>query len=94
MFARWPAYLAHVATELGPLFDDPEITALCEGFRQAIEAEAPDIVVRLPGLPSNLSPPEAEQRQAILAALDVYQRTSPEMVVFGRMLREALPDQG
>jgi len=27
----------------------------------------------------------------VLAALDTYRKTSPEMVVFGRMLGDALP---
>jgi len=27
----------------------------------------------------------------VLAALDTYRKTSPEMVVFGRMLADALP---
>lgn len=91
MFGHWPGYLAHVATELGPLFEDAAARAACDGFRDAIEAEAPAIFARLPPPPADLPPPGAEQRRAIVAALDVYRRTSPEMVVFGRMLREALP---
>lgn len=91
MFAHWPGYLAHVATELGALFDDPAVRAACDGFRDSIEAEAPTIFERLPAPPPDLPPPDTDQKRAILAALDVYRRTSPEMVVFGRMLREALP---
>jgi hypothetical protein len=35
--------------------------------------------------------PPARDVPAVLAALDTYRKTSPEMVVFGRMLGDALP---
>jgi hypothetical protein len=35
-------------------------------------------------------PPAAEFAE-VTAALDTYRKTSPEMVVFGRMLGDALP---
>jgi hypothetical protein len=37
-------------------------------------------------------PPSADI-PAILAALDTYRRTSPEMVIFGRLIASALPDK-
>jgi hypothetical protein len=36
-------------------------------------------------------PPAAEFGE-VLAALDTYRKTSPEMVVFGRMLGDSLPN--
>jgi hypothetical protein len=35
--------------------------------------------------------PPAREFADVLAALDTYRKTSPEMVVFGRMLGDALP---
>jgi hypothetical protein len=37
--------------------------------------------------------PRAGEFPDVLAALETYRKTSPEMVVFGRMLGEALPQQ-
>ena len=36
-------------------------------------------------------PPESEFA-SIRSALDTYRKTSPEMVVFGRMIGDALPE--
>jgi len=35
--------------------------------------------------------PPAGEFADVLAALDTYRKTSPEMVVFGRMISDALP---
>jgi hypothetical protein len=35
--------------------------------------------------------PPSEEFADVLAALDSYRETSPQMVVFGRMIGEALP---
>ena len=36
-------------------------------------------------------PPQSEFAD-VMAALDTYRRTSPEMVVFGTMIRDSLPE--
>jgi hypothetical protein len=35
--------------------------------------------------------PSSDGVASVLAALDTYRKTSPEMVVFGRMIARALP---
>lgn len=86
--AHWPAYLAHAATELGPLFRDEGILAECHGVRRRIAAAVPEFLAVLPPGP----PPPADAPAAhILAAIETYQGTSPQMICFGRLLREALP---
>jgi hypothetical protein len=45
----------------------------------------------LPALPAAPPMPPAREFADVLAALDTYRKTSPEMVVFGRMLGDALP---
>jgi hypothetical protein len=89
--AHWPAFLAWVATELGPRFVVLETNEARADFRDASWNAAPDIVARLPGLP-DLSPPDAATIPRILAAIEGYATTSPEMVMFGQLILDALPE--
>jgi hypothetical protein len=89
--AHWPAFLAWIATELGPRFAAAETAKARADFREASWNAAPAIVVRLPGLP-DLPPPDAATIPRILAAIEGYATTSPEMVMFGQLIRDALPD--
>ena len=45
----------------------------------------------LPIPPATPPMPPAGEFAGVLAALDTYRKTSPEMVVFGRMIGDALP---
>jgi hypothetical protein len=91
MIATWPGLLAHVATVLRPLMDDGATLASCRRLLAAVDAEVGPVFALLPP-PSDVPPrPAAEDVPAVLAALDTYRKTSPEMVVFGRMLGDALP---
>jgi hypothetical protein len=56
-----------------------------------VDAEVPAVFTVLPPLPDAPPMPPARDVPAVLAALDTYRKTSPEMVVFGRMLGDALP---
>lgn len=94
MLAGWPAFLAHLATVLRPHLDDPATAAACVRVRDAIEAEIPGVFAALPALPSQPAMPPAAEFPAVLAALDTYRKTSPELVVFGLMIRNALPPPG
>jgi hypothetical protein len=91
MLARWPAFLAHVATVLRPRLDDPETSAACLRVRDAVDAEVPAVFEALPELPARPPIPSAAAFPAVLAALDTYRKTSPEMVVVGVMIRTAFP---
>jgi hypothetical protein len=88
MLARWPAYLAHVATVLAPRFDHPATRAACADLLARVDAAVPGVLDRLPGLPEEPAPPAAEF-PAVLAAIDRYRETSPQMVVFSTLLRDA-----
>ncbi len=92
--ATWPAYLAHAATLLHPLFDEPAVKQACDAIARRITAAAPDVVARLPKVPDDLPRPTPEQVDAIIPALDMFKKTSPEMIVFGTLLRDALPNDG
>ena len=91
MLASWPAFLAHAATVLRPHLDDVATRAACQELLAAVDAEIPAVFASLPSLPTAPPMPPAHQFADVLAALDTYRKTSPEMVVFGRMLGDALP---
>jgi hypothetical protein len=93
MLATWPAFLAHVATVLRPALDDPAAQAACQRLLAAVDAEIPGVFTVPPALPAAPPTPPAADVPGVLAALDTYRRTSPEMVVAGRLLGEALPPQ-
>ena len=91
MLAHWPAYLAHVATVLRPRFDDPTTAASCRAVLARIDAEVPAVFARLPAAPASPPMPPREEHADVLAALDRYRGTSPQMIVLGALLRDALP---
>jgi hypothetical protein len=91
MLASWPAFLAHVATVLRPHLDDAATRAAGQRLLAAVDALIPRVFATLPALPARPPMPPAAQFPEVLAALDTYRKTSPEMVVFGRMLGDALP---
>ena len=91
MLAAWPAFLAHVATVLRPHLDDAATRAAGQRLLAAVDAEIPRVFATLPALPTRPAMPPAAEYAPVLAALDTYRKTSPEMVVFGRMLGDALP---
>jgi hypothetical protein len=91
MLAQWPQLTAHVATVLQPHFHDPETRAACARLLAAIDAEIPAVFAALPPLRESPPMPPAREFPSVLAALDAYRKTSPEMVVFSRLIRDALP---
>lgn len=88
--AHWPALLAWLAEELEPRFQAPETAAARATFQGAAGAAAVDIVARLPPLP-DAAPPDAATTQRVLAAIERYAMTSPEMTMFGQLILDALP---
>ena len=91
MLANWPGFLAHLATTVGPHMEDAATRAACARLLDAVDAEIPAVFAALPAMPATPPIPPAHEFPAVLAALDTYRKTSPEMVVFGRMIGEALP---
>lgn len=90
-FALWPAYLAHVATELAPLMADDRVRKAGVAMARRITEAAPALVAKLPPVPRDLPRPGPAETKAILSALDMFKATSPEMVIFSTLLKRALP---
>ena len=91
MLASWPNFLAHVATVLRPHLEDAATRTACRRVLDAVDAEIPAVFDALPSPPTTPPMPPAGEFPDVLAALDTYRKTSPEMVVFGRMIGDALP---
>lgn len=91
MLATWPSFLAHVATELVPRLHLTETSAACHRLLEAVDAELPVVFASLPPLDAARPMPPPDEFGDVLRALDAYRKTSPEMVVFARMIGDALP---
>lgn len=90
MLAHWPAYMAHLSTVLGPRFHDAATTACCHALARRIDEAIPAVFAVLPQ-GTDVPMPPSEQFSDVLAALERYRETSPQMVVFGTLIRDALP---
>jgi hypothetical protein len=90
MLAHWPAYLAHLSALLGPRFYDTATTACCHALARRIDEAVPAIFDELAAAPDVPMPP-SDQFNEVIAALDHYRETSPQMVVFGTLIRDSLP---
>ena len=88
--AHWPSVLTWLADELGPRFAARETAAAREAFQATARAAAADIIARLPVLPEGAMPDEGTRRR-VLAAIERYAETSPEMTMFGQLILDALP---
>lgn len=91
ILAHWPAYIAHVATVLRPRFGDTATAACCRAVLERIDAVVPAVFARLPLLSESPPIPPRGEHTEVLAALERYRETSPQMVVFGTLIRDALP---
>ncbi len=87
--AHWPAYLAYAATEIAPLHGTDDIVAAGGGLRECVGVRASYLLEDLPPPPP--APADAPVAH-ILTAIEAYQITNPQMICFGKLLREALPD--
>ena len=60
--------------------------------RARIDAAVPQVFAQMSGTRLVACPrPPADEKANLLAALETYRKTSPEMIVFGRLIGDALP---
>lgn len=92
MLAHWPGLIAHLATVLAPRVDAAETMAVYDALRHRLTEVAASCLARLPAESRSALPaPDTVERQHLLAVLDTYRLTSPEMVIFGRIIHDAIP---
>lgn len=91
MLAHWPGLLAHLAAELAPRRDDDAMRMAAEQLRRRIDGAVPDVLRQTHAFSGGPPMPPAAEHEEVMAALAVYRQTSPEMVAFGRLIRDALP---
>ena len=87
--ARFPGFLAWLADELVPRLTAPETnTARADVPRGCLGGHSGDrrAVARLPPGPV----PDAETTRRVLATIDRYAETSPEMTMFGRLILDVI----
>ncbi len=89
MLAHWPKLLAHYAVELGPRFEGPEKTRSAAALLAEIDAAVDQIRATLPT--PRRPAPSPDLNAHLVRMIDGYRVTSPEMILFGRLIRESLP---
>ncbi len=88
--AHWPPVLTWLANELAPRLHTPETDTARASFQAAARAASVGIVTQL-SPPPHTARPHATTTQLVLAAIDRYAQTSPEMTMFGRFVLDTLP---
>ena len=89
LLARWPQYLAHIAVEIGPLFKCPDVVEICSEIVARVDAVVPPLVE---GLSAGPKPFDSDTANKLRRSLRIYRgQTSPQMIVFSTILRDALP---
>jgi hypothetical protein len=88
--AHWPALMRWLADELEPRLQAPETEAARAAFQEAARTAAPSIVAGLPP-PVRVAPSDEATTRRVLAAIERYAVTSPEMTLFGQLILGAMP---
>jgi hypothetical protein len=81
----WPGYIDWVARSLRPYLDDGRLKQSVAAIRAGMAREAESLVVHVPPALALQAHPEAK------TALTRFSSLIPEMIVVGRLLKEALP---
>ena len=91
MLGHWPRFIAYVAGPLRPHLDAAATRNAGQRLLERLDGEIPAVFAALPPLPARPPMPPAAQFGGVLAALDAYRKTSPEMVVVSSLIRSTLP---
>lgn len=91
MLAHWPGLMAHLATALPPRLASAPVISAFDELRRRIDAAVPEVLASLPPISSKRAPPSDADRADFFSLGQTYRRTSPELVVVGQLLADALP---
>ena len=92
MLANWPAFLGYLATVLAPRLDDPDTIAACLAVQARVDAAAEDVFQQLPASSGPWPVPPSSEFAEVIAAIDRYRETSPQMIVYGGLIQDCLED--
>lgn len=92
--AHWPGYLEAAADALAPKFADGSLEAEAKELRAAADKVAAKLCESLSAHDGPTGRPMGEDRPALLATLEAFAGTIPEIVVAGRLMSDALSDDG
>jgi hypothetical protein len=91
MLAHWPGLLAHLSVVMAPRLASGATGTAFDLVRARIDAAVPQVFAQM-SAPGPLPPaPSPDEKANLLAALETYRKTSPEMIIFARLIRDALP---
>jgi len=93
MLAHWPGLMAHLATALRPRLASAPVTSAFDELRRRIDVAVPEVLASLPAVSSKRPRPSDADRADFFNVGQTYRRTSPELVVVGQLLMDALPKQ-
>lgn len=93
MLAHWPGLMAHLATALPPRLASAPVTSAFDELRRRIDAAVPDVLASLPPVSSRHAAPSDTDSADFFNIGQTYRRTSPELIVVGQLLAEALPQR-
>lgn len=93
MLAHWPGLMAHLATALGPRLASAPVTSAFDELRRRIDSVVPEVLSGLPPVSSVRPRPSDADHADFLNVGQTYRRTSPELVIVGQLLLDALPKQ-
>lgn len=91
MLLHWPAFSAHVATVLLPYLRGTDAVAAFDELRRRIDEAAPSVLATMPAANSTLPAPSQDACAYFSRISATYRKTSPELVIAGRLIIEALP---
>lgn len=91
MLAHWPGLMAHLATALGPRLTSGPVTSAFDELRRRIDTAVPEVLASLPPVSSSRPRPSGADLADFFNVGQTYRRTSPELVVVGKLLADALP---
>jgi hypothetical protein len=94
MLGHWPGLVAHLGTVLRPRITSAEGMAAFDTLRSRIDAAVPAVLAALPPVPASRPRPSDADRADFLEVGQTYRKTSPELVVVGLLIRDALPAMG
>ena len=90
MLARWPLLLAHFAVELRPHLAGDEKARIAASLLVSIDAAVAELCQSL--RPAALPAPAGDEAAHLQRMIEGYRVTSPEMILFGKLIGEALSD--